>query len=947
MRERTRVSSWRTRACLLATLSLIAPAAGCHRAPAVSFRVEVPSGKSDRLAVTLDITGAPREGLTLKGYAAKESLRVSGIEAAGPDGAPLAVESDLETVSINNRVIDLPRIALRGPLPDRLTVRYQVAPGAREGDSHMGFTGRCQGYAGGEFDFVTGRNLFLLPQPAEPIRHIDVRFALPQGWSAVAPWKHDGEVFRPGVDGDLAAEHLVSAAIALGRFRERSFEVGGTRYRLACGSGVAADQEERAAGLIENVARGLRALFGRDLGPEYLTIVAPRAPTGDEIAGEGWATGQGGTLVPMTATRLHQFAEGLIEAYVRHAPYRTEIRRPEEFWLVDGIKNLYSWRAVARAGLVPDDEVVKEAAVSYLTSLNVHGLQRNLETIYATPGSHRIERESLAPFVLAYLDREIRSAAGGKESLDDVVRALYRGRTAPSFWASLPAADGVSWKEFRARYVQGEADVIPIEPFYSLPPTRPKPEPAAGPVARTLTLVYTGKTNGYLENCGCKVNQSGGVARRATALERARKQDPAVLVLDAGDAFLRPEKQNALDFLSREEQTLYLQTMALMRYQAAAVGTTELTFGLDHFREETRGLSIPYRVANVRAAGRPIAPPSTLLRAGGVRVAVIGIFEPPWGTGASSLFEESTASLSIEDPVETLRREVPPLRGQADLVIALGRLDPHTIRRVVEAVPGLDLIISTEYDAPTKVDGRGDDMHREDHPGFLGKTLVAYTYLTNYGLCRVKLGLDRAGRIASADFSEVWLYEDVPDDRQVRGLLDRFYDRVGRQAAAQESVPPLFTDDKERLEGRYVGAARCGTCHEDERQQWMMTKHAGAYKTLLDRHRHFQPKCISCHVVGYGTPHGYRLGAPEQTLANVQCEVCHGPGAAHAEAPAATNIRRQVPEKVCLECHTPDHSDHFVYAERLPKVRHDYYEEGMGPAPKAKGDAPASKTGSR
>src|SRR5439155_9074382 len=64
MRERTRVSSWRTRACLLATLSLIAPAAGCHRAPAVSFRVEVPAGKSDRLAVTLDITGAPREGLT-------------------------------------------------------------------------------------------------------------------------------------------------------------------------------------------------------------------------------------------------------------------------------------------------------------------------------------------------------------------------------------------------------------------------------------------------------------------------------------------------------------------------------------------------------------------------------------------------------------------------------------------------------------------------------------------------------------------------------------------------------------------------------------------------------------------------------------------------------------------------------------------------------------------
>src|SRR5207249_6358402 len=68
-----------------------------------SSDLEVPAGKSDRLAVTLDITGAPREGLTLKGYAAKESLRVSGIEAAGPDGAPLAVESDLETVRSEER----------------------------------------------------------------------------------------------------------------------------------------------------------------------------------------------------------------------------------------------------------------------------------------------------------------------------------------------------------------------------------------------------------------------------------------------------------------------------------------------------------------------------------------------------------------------------------------------------------------------------------------------------------------------------------------------------------------------------------------------------------------------------------------------------------------------------------------------------------------------------
>ena len=77
-----------------------------------------------------------------------------------------------------------------------------------------------------------------------------------------------------------------------------------------------------------------------------------------------------------------------------------------------------------------------------------------------------------------------------------------------------------------------------------------------------------------------------------------------------------------------------------------------------------------------------------------------------------------------------------------------------------------------------------------------------------------------------------------------------------------------------------------------------------------------------CHVVGYGTRSGYRIGAPDAALVNVQCEVCHGPGGEHAMKPARDNVRKAVPEAVCLECHTPDHSDHFVYAEKLPRVVH-------------------------
>jgi hypothetical protein len=911
-------------AAAVAALALLAPAAACRRAPALAFEVGVSTDHPERAAVTVRIEGAPRDGLILRGFATREVLRVTDLQARGADGATIGVEAGVETVTVNDRPLDIPRFTLRGPLPSDLTVSYAAAPGSREGDSHLGFTGRCEGYLGPGFGFATGRELFLLPQPAEGLRSISVRFRLPPGWNASVPWDGGDGMYRPGVEGQLAAEHLESAAIGLGSFRERSFAIGATTYRLAFQSGITSAEEEQVAGRIEAATRYVRGLFGKDLGPEYRVVILPRAPTGDEIAGEGWATGQGRTLAPLTGNRLHQYALDLIEAYVRHAPYRSEIGRPEEYWLVDGVKNLYSWKAVAAAGLIPEEEVTRGLAVGYLTSLGVRGIERDLEKLYAAGGSRRTEREVLAPMTLAVIDRTLRSAPGGGEGLDPVLARLFSGPRARSLWADLGGRPPGGWDDFRARYVTGKA-ILPVDAFYDLKPTSTAPEPPAGKPVRRLTIAFTGKTHGYLENCGCKVNQSGGVARRATVLEQLRRQDPGLLLIDAGDAFIMPDKQAELDYLSRQEEDLYLRTLDFMKYQAAAIGISELAFGAGAFRQATRGRGVPFLAANIREDGRPLGPASIRIATGGLRVAVIGVFEPPRGRAADPIFEDHTAFLTFEDPVAALKREVASARAGADLVLAIGRLTPETIRALASGCPGLDAVVSTEYAAAVRMGEKGE-VHPEDHSGFVGRLLVAYTSLTNYGLQTVKIGLDPQNRIATAAFEDRWLKEDVPDEPRVRGMLDRFYDRVGKEAAAQESVRPPFADDRERRDGVYAGAAKCATCHAEEYAQWRRTKHGTAFKTLLDRHRHFQPKCVSCHVVAYGAPHGYRLGMAGETLANVQCEVCHGPGATHAREPAKTNIHRQVPEGVCLQCHTPDHSDHFVYAEKLPKVKHDFYD---------------------
>ncbi|HMI32370.1 MAG TPA: multiheme c-type cytochrome [Candidatus Limnocylindrales bacterium] len=912
----------RSRRSSLSFLLLAAFLSGCGSTPSVRYLVAISPSNPRSVQVTAEWRGVPRDSLVLGGFESTEVLRISGLQALDESGAARSVQPTTGTLLADGRKISVPRYIIRGPLPSRIRIRYRVDPDVREGDAHVGFSGVRYGYLGPEFGAITGRNLFLLPVGHDqPRGNIRVHFSLPAGWRAVTPWRQVGDDFRPGIGGRFADEDLIASTLAFGRFSERSVSIGRTRYRFAYETGHQdAAVVDSAIGSLERATRTVQALFGRDLGSDYVTVVLPATPDGNEIHGEAWAGGQGGTLSPMTPTRLRRYSQSLLEGYLKFSPYRDEISRPEEYWVLDGIANLYAWRAVAATGMVDEEEVERDLASSYAGARRVQDAERDLEKLYETKLDTELSRRVEAPFLLAYLDRLLRERSGGRETLDRVVRNMFRTRPAASLWASIPGSKSRDWDAFRARYVRGK-EAIPSNRLFGFAPAEPTPSPPAGKPVRDLTVIFTGDTNGFLEHCGCKANQSGGVARRATVLERLRREYPGAPVVDLGNAFTRPENQTELDYLSREEQRLYLETMAAMRYDASAIGMNELLFGSGWFREVTKGLGIPYVSSNVAERGTPLAPAFRIVPAGGLRVAVVSALEPAHGPGALPQFEANTAALSISDPVSSLAGAVSEVRDHADLVIVIGRLEPGTIRRVVRAVPGIDVILSSASGTSALIRTPGTPETSSDQ-GFLGKTLVLYEDSRNYGLESVNLLLDAVNRVASAATTHYWLYEDVPDQPRIRAMLNRFYDRVGTRDSAQASVRPLFANSPARMTAVYAGAARCARCHAAEYAQWKTTRHATAYKTLLDAHRHYQPRCVVCHVVGFRTRNGYKLGDPEEPLANVQCEVCHGPGGAHATEPVHARMERTPPESTCLECHNPQHSDAFVYAEKIRLVQH-------------------------
>ena len=137
----------------------------------------------------------------------------------------------------------------------------------------------------------------------------------------------------------------------------------------------------------------------------------------------------------------------------------------------------------------------------------------------------------------------------------------------------------------------------------------------------------------------------------------------------------------------------------------------------------------------------------------------------------------------------------------------------------------------------------------------------------------------------------------------------------------------------------YVGAETCVDCHAEAVQFWEGTVHHGAYESLVEVDKQYDLSCVGCHVTGFRKPGGSEV-VENELLRSVQCEQCHGPGSAHLDDPVSETILRSAPVSVCLDCHTPDHSDTFDYEAYM----RDILGEGHGASERAKlGPGPSGR----
>ncbi len=211
-----------------------------------------------------------------------------------------------------------------------------------------------------------------------------------------------------------------------------------------------------------------------------------------------------------------------------------------------------------------------------------------------------------------------------------------------------------------------------------------QPQPAAGPpeTGAKITILFTGDTQGVVYPQPGINGTVGGIARRLPAIERVRAEAPALVLLDAGDAFVsgspRAERINKI----------LVRAMNRMRYDAMGLGPYDLDMGEMALRELAGIASFPFVCSNLEFQQDvlPWIRPYVLIERGQYTIAVVSLLGPDStvkisgarliapGQAMSKLMPQFA---SIADAVvlltQTGREEIPSLLGAAtDVAVILG-----------------------------------------------------------------------------------------------------------------------------------------------------------------------------------------------------------------------------------------------------------------------------------
>lgn len=292
-----------------------------------------------------------------------------------------------------------------------------------------------------------------------------------------------------------------------------------------------------------------------------------------------------------------------------------------------------------------------------------------------------------------------------------------------------------------------------------------------------LVVLHTNDHHGHpLKFPHGRVQNAGGLPARASLIQEIRKQNPNVLLLDAGDLNTGRSESNLFKAMPDLDGYNYLA------YDAMALGNHEFDNPLSVLRHQMDYARFPLLSSNLRTKdGAPFAQPYILKSYPGFKVAIFGLTLKEASILATP---GNVQDLVFEDEIDTAKALVPRLKQEADLVIGLTHLGifdspRHGSRHLASQVSGIDVIVDghthTRLESPIIV---------KDPTG--GESIIVQAWKWGLVLGRLDLWI-RGGKVKDYRFQAIPINLDnvqkdekseIPEDPALLKLLQPYADEA-------------------------------------------------------------------------------------------------------------------------------------------------------------------------
>lgn len=209
-----------------------------------------------------------------------------------------------------------------------------------------------------------------------------------------------------------------------------------------------------------------------------------------------------------------------------------------------------------------------------------------------------------------------------------------------------------------------------------------------------------------------------------------------------------------------------------MNYDALNIADGELSLGDEFFAKVSSEAKVPLVSANL--SGRPGVIPYLLRKVGGLTVAITGV------TAGNLLpaSQNKLAGVANSSPADVLKKLIPTLRKQADIVILLSHLGYEgTISLLkLNEIEGVDVAVAAH----------GRNMLTSSEK--VGRTLVIQNSMGGEYLGNLKLQISDAGLIEVLGNELIALKSSVPEDPQALEMMTSFHKEENNVLAQEDRL---------------------------------------------------------------------------------------------------------------------------------------------------------------